>query len=209
MAPQSKFLQQFEEGHYFFLSLWVLISFQLNIIHMPERHFGVANFVPLQMPFPPPGWGWGDHAHPRAEQWPLHTSVVIMWLIERWDQVSLFQTASLEDTLSCTTFCVSAGKKRWCCQFEIRVLTKEQPPPPWLKRQLQAFPAMLTSYHPSCNNVATVSTMSKPAALLIMYPALLISSTSVTLLAQFLREEHCLLGEGGRSGMLTGKLKTL
>ena len=86
---------------------------------------------------------------------------------------------------------------------EIRVLIKGQPPDPWLKRQLQAFSAMLTSYHLSCNNVATVRPMSKPAALLIMYPALLISSASVTLLAQFLREEHCLLGDGGRSGMLT------
>ena len=82
-------------------------------------------------------------------------------------------------------------------------LIEMSPRPPWLKRQLQAFPAMLTSYHPSCNNVATVSAMSKPAALLIMYPALLISSASVTLLAQFLKEEHFLLGNGGRYGMLT------
>ena len=45
--------------------------------------------------------------------------------------------------------------------------------------------------------------MPKPAALLIVFPALLISSASVTLLAQFFREEHCLLEEGRRSGMLT------
>ena len=45
--------------------------------------------------------------------------------------------------------------------------------------------------------------MSKPAALLIVFLALLISFGSVTLLAQFLREEHCLLKEEGRSGLLT------
>ena len=66
---------------------------------------------------------------------------------------------------------------------EIRVLTKEQSPLPWVKRQLQAFSAMLTSYHLSCNNVATMCPTFKPATMLIMYPELLISSPSVTLLA--------------------------
>ena len=51
--------------------------------------------------------------------------------------------------------------------------------------------------------------VSKPAALLIVFPALLISSASVTLLAQFLREKHCLLWEGGVPGCLHGKNKTL
>ena len=51
--------------------------------------------------------------------------------------------------------------------------------------------------------------ISKPAALLIVYLTLLISSPSVTLLAQFLREEHCLLGDGGGPGCLHGKIKTL
>ena len=58
----------------------------------------------------------------------------------------------------------------------------------------------LASYHSSCNNVVTMHHMSKPAALLIVFPALFISSTSVTLLAQFFREEHCLLWEGGVGG---------
>ena len=52
--------------------------------------------------------------------------------------------------------------------------------------------------------------MSKPAALLILVQALHISSDSVTLLAQSLREEHCLLQEAGRSGdAYMGKNKTL
>ena len=51
--------------------------------------------------------------------------------------------------------------------------------------------------------------MSKPAAQLILLQALLISFASVTLLAQFLRLEHCLLWEGGGPGFLHGKNKTL
>ena len=51
--------------------------------------------------------------------------------------------------------------------------------------------------------------MSKPAALLIVLQALLINFTSVALLAQFLRQEHCLLGEEGVPGCLHGKNKTL
>ena len=49
--------------------------------------------------------------------------------------------------------------------------------------------------------------MSKPAAPLMELQALLIKS--VTLLAQFLRQEHCLLREGGGLGCLHGKNKTL
>ena len=45
--------------------------------------------------------------------------------------------------------------------------------------------------------------MSQPAALLMVRQALLISFASVTLLARFLRQEHCLLWEGGGLGLLT------
>ena len=45
--------------------------------------------------------------------------------------------------------------------------------------------------------------MSKPTAQLIMLKALHISFASVTLLAQFLSQEHCLLGGGGGAGLLT------
>ena len=38
------------QGQSFFQSLLVLDYFQLEIIHIPERHFGMVNFVPLQPP---------------------------------------------------------------------------------------------------------------------------------------------------------------
>ena len=89
---------------------------------------------------------------------------------------------------------------------EIRVLTKKQPP---LGKKAAAS---LSSYAHHYTTLLVCPT-SKPTALLIMCLALLLSSASVTLLAQFLffyflffmfffiaqflREEHCLLGEGG------------
>ena len=54
MAPfleQVLCLQSFRllgEGHRFFLSLLGLDCFQLEIIRMPKRYFGVASFAPIQ-----------------------------------------------------------------------------------------------------------------------------------------------------------------
>ena len=94
-------------------------------------------------------------------------------------------------------------------QTKVGDLTKGHKPP-CLKKQPRAFSVLLASYHPSCNLFiyfsctcyTTMCPMSKPAALLMVLPALLISSTSVTLLTQILRQEHCLLGEGGGPGLL-------
>ena len=51
--------------------------------------------------------------------------------------------------------------------------------------------ALLNTYHPSCNLIATIYLMSLPAALLTMLQALFISFTFVILLAQLLRQELC------------------
>ena len=77
--------------------------------------------------------------------------------------------------------------------------------PPCLKKQLPPFSVLLASYHPSCNYVATICPTVQAHSPAHWLQALLISSNSVTLLAQFLRQEHCLLQEAGRSGLLTGK----
>ena len=67
--------------------------------------------------------------------------------------------------------------------------------------------ALHTPYHP-CNLVATTCLMSLLAALLAMLQALLISSVLIILLTQLLRQEHCLLGEGGGPGCLCRENKT-
>ena len=55
---------------------------------------------------------------------------------------------------------------------------------------------------PSCILVATMCLMSLLAALLTKFQALLISFAVVILLSQLLRQELCLLGEGGGPGLL-------
>ena len=67
--------------------------------------------------------------------------------------------------------------------------------------------ALHTPYHP-CNLVATTCLMSLLAAMVAVLQALLISLVFVILSIQLLRQEHCLLREGGGPGCLHRKNKT-
>ena len=74
---------------------------------------------------------------------------------------------------------------------EVRVLTRKVTSPAE-KAATCLSAALLTAYHPSCKLVATTCLVS----------LLFISFTFVRLLAQFLRQEHYLLQEGGVLGLL-------
>ena len=45
---EKNFFLQLGEGQSFFLGLLDLDYFQLEIMHIPNKYFGVAYFVPLQ-----------------------------------------------------------------------------------------------------------------------------------------------------------------